>query len=1015
MRTTCLLLPVFFFVACTQNEGDSPSADSLPDSLGALPPAGVDPEIASSLANNPRIRVIVELETVALDMDAESQFPNLDRSAPEVLRFRQEGFRNFRRQLLNENPDLFESTPISHLPYLIVDITNQDQIDRLAQSPLVRYIHAEHTYEHQLTESLNLVNQPEAKNAGFTGAGTSVAVLDTGVDYTHSAFGSCASAGAANCKVIYAADFATNDNNRDDNGHGTNVSGIVLGVAPDTGIIGLDVFESNGLAYSSAIIAAINWVVANQATYNIQAINMSLGGGRYYADCSTDTFASAVQTARDAGILSAIATGNNAYTDSISSPSCVPAAVSVGAVYDTNMGGVGWSTCTDTTTAADKVTCFSNSDDTVELLAPGALITAAGQTMGGTSQATPHVAGAIALLRAAFPTETVTKTVARLANTGTSVTDTRNGLVRPRIDVNAALALSGNIDTSAPTGSFVINSDASGTNTTSTTLTLSATDDTGVTEMCISNTSTCSAWLTYATSQAWTISSTTGTRTVYAWFKDAAGNVSSVATDTIVYDKTKPTNGTVTATGGNAELNLSWSGFSDASPGVASYKVVYSTTSSPTSSCTANTTGYTGSSTSTTLTGLTNGATYYIWVCAIDGAGNTSTGATTSFVPASEYNPPTGTVIINSDAAWTNTTSTTLTLSATDDTAVSKMCISNSTSCSSWVTYATSKTWTLSSTNGTRTVYVWFQDSNGNKTSTYVTDTIGLDTTVPSNGTLTATGQDGAAHFSWSGFSDAGSGIASYKLVGSTSSTPSSSCTNGTTLWTGTTTEADVSLTNGTTYYVRLCAIDTAGKVSTGATGSVRPAPEYNAPTGGSVSINGGASATNTSSTTLTLYATDDTAVSSMCISNSTSCSAWVSYATSKTWSISSAGKVYVWFRDSYGNVTSSYVNDTIIYDITKPTNGTVTATVQSGGQIGLSWAGYSDASSGLASYNVVYAAGGTAPSSCSTGTVLSSGTMDTSTTFTGTPGTTYAFRVCAYDNAGNLSSGATTSATAAE
>src|SRR5262249_48249712 len=157
----------------------------------------------------------------------------------------------------------------------------------------------------------------------------------------------------------------------------------------------LDVFRTDGLAYTSEILAAINWCIANRSIYNIVAINLSLGGGASSTPCAQDAFAAGIASARAAGILAAGAAGNAGYTSQLAPPACVPAAVSVGAVYDANVGGVGYSGCQDPSTTADQVTCFSNSAPFLTLLAPGALITAGGYTMAGTSQATPHVAGAI--------------------------------------------------------------------------------------------------------------------------------------------------------------------------------------------------------------------------------------------------------------------------------------------------------------------------------------------------------------------------------------------------------------------------------------------------------------------------------------------------------------------------------------------------------------------------------------------------------------------------------------------
>ena len=330
-----------------------------------------------------------------------------------------------------------EARAYRHFPIMKARVDSMRALEMLdADDRVVRVVEDER-FEHFLTESLTLVRQPVAEADGKRGGGTSVAVLDTGVDYTHGAFGTCAQPGAAGCKVTYAADTAPSDGVRDDDGHGTNVAAIVLGVAPSTKIIALDVFDG-GYAYASAILAAIDWVIENRAARRIVAMNMSFGGGLFTSPCSTSVLALAIAAAKDAGVLSAVASGNSGSSTSISHPACAPAAISVGAVYDTSFGGVGYSSCTDATTRADAVTCFSNSASFLSMLAPGALITAGGHTYAGTSQAAPHVAGAIAVVAATYPTSTPSQIVSRLKGSGRFVTDPRNGVKTPRLDVAAS-------------------------------------------------------------------------------------------------------------------------------------------------------------------------------------------------------------------------------------------------------------------------------------------------------------------------------------------------------------------------------------------------------------------------------------------------------------------------------------------------------------------------------------------------------------------------------------------------
>jgi hypothetical protein len=295
-------------------------------------------------------------------------------------------------------------------------------------------------------------------------------------------------------------------------------------------------------------------------------------------------------------------------------------------------------------------------------------------------------------------------------------------------------------------------------------------------------------------------------------------------TATITLDATAPVNGTLTATPGAGQIALSWSGFTDTPSGIGSYKVVFATGTAP-ASCATGTTIYSGPDASYTHTGLSN-LTYGYRVCAIDGAGNISTGAIKTAKPLpSETNAPTGSIQINSGAEWTKSAAVTLTLTATDDSPPIQMCISNTTTCTTWIAYTATKSWTLVTGNGLKTVYVKYRDTWGNTTPDPLTATITLDATAPVNGTLTATPGAGQIALSWSGFSDgvSGSGIANYKLVYATG-TPPASCSTGTPIYTGTdTTFTHTGLSNLTTYGYRVCAIDNAGNVSTGATKSAKP------------------------------------------------------------------------------------------------------------------------------------------------------------------------------------------------
>jgi hypothetical protein len=394
------------------------------------PAVGLHPETLQRLRAGQAVEVIVEYVS-----------PNLPANADDTRVRRRH--RLDKQDVLDETRilDVEEVRDYSHLPMNVLRVRSLKAVEALRHDPRVKAVHEVGVKSLQLNQSLPLIEQPQAYGLSATGSGTTVAVLDTGTDYTRSAFGSCSTPGGS-CKVVYAQDFATNDGRLDDDGHGTNVAGIVLGVAPQARIAALDVFRTDGFAYDNDIIAALNWSVANRATYNIVAVNLSLGSGKFFGPCSGTSYGAAFASVHSAGLFIAVASGNDRYTDGIASPACVPGAVSVGAVYDANVGTRTWGrsskTCTDSVTAADKVACFANSASFLSLLAPGALIDAAGWQMGGTSQAAPHVAGAVAALKSACSPATPDHILSALQASGTSITDWRNGITKPRINVAAA-------------------------------------------------------------------------------------------------------------------------------------------------------------------------------------------------------------------------------------------------------------------------------------------------------------------------------------------------------------------------------------------------------------------------------------------------------------------------------------------------------------------------------------------------------------------------------------------------
>ena len=331
---------------------------------------------------------------------------------------------------------------------------NASQLRELANSGLVARIEPDLLLSPQLDRSTARIGARTAWAAGQTGAGRSVAIIDSGVDSSHPALAgkvvqeacftrdSCPNGQASMTGAGAARPCAVNPTCE----HGSHVAGIAAGrhatysgVAPDANIVAVQVFSLTTTAAdcpgratpctrarTSDVLAGLEYLATLPASFNLVAVNLSLSSDSVLANCDQSILASAVGKLKSAGVATIAASGNGGFATGLGVPACISATVSVGATYADR----------------DALWLQSNFSMSLDLLAPGVGIVspAPGATFSattGTSAAAPHVTGAWAVVSQRLDTNNVDRILTYLRQTGAPVANPAfGGAVKPRIELS---------------------------------------------------------------------------------------------------------------------------------------------------------------------------------------------------------------------------------------------------------------------------------------------------------------------------------------------------------------------------------------------------------------------------------------------------------------------------------------------------------------------------------------------------------------------------------------------------
>jgi len=448
--------------------------------------------IEQALQSDDQIDVLIELKTstsseatprerersAAGERQAAEAYASLTRERVEAARGPAE------RDLRAQGVEILQT--YSYQPIIFARI-NAQQLRTLAQRSDIAAVHLNAEYKRdalvnddinrqQLSTTTVQTGATKAWSKGARGQGYSVAILDDGILATHEMFkggkivaeacfsNATSSTQESLCaggvpKVIGAGAASVCAGGDRVCEHGTHVAGIAAGknqsttdprqgIAPDAKVIAVEVFKRVNstttcdgdatclVSSSSDQLAALDWLIANGSALNLISVNMSLGGSASYSSyCdSSATITRGVNTLRNMGIFVVIAAGNTGLVGQVSSPGCIKNAITVS------------STNTDYTGPY----IFFNQAPLVDVLAPGRSVVSAGATSptayvakSGTSMSTPHVTGALAVLKSKLPRAKYDEIEFALEGAGIPTTTSSWTWTTPRMDINRSVDVVG--------------------------------------------------------------------------------------------------------------------------------------------------------------------------------------------------------------------------------------------------------------------------------------------------------------------------------------------------------------------------------------------------------------------------------------------------------------------------------------------------------------------------------------------------------------------------------------------